>query len=68
MFERRKRAYRPRPNNDDELIELVAGTAVPTGRIFRIAKENEDFTGKETIQLRDSLNGNLKTYVYSYNE
>jgi hypothetical protein len=68
MFERRKRAYRPRTNNDDEMIEMVAGTSTPTGRIFRLVKENENLTGKETIQIRDPLTGILKTYVYSYNE
>ena len=64
----RKRAYRRRPTNQDELIELVAGTSTPTGRVFRLAKENEDLAFKEVVELRDSLSGKLISYVYSHNE
>ena len=62
----RKHAYRIKQGNPDEVIELIAGTSMPTGRVFRKARENEDLSFKETIQIRDSLTGAFITYVFSY--
>ena len=59
----RQHAYRPTQNNQDELMEIIAGSSMPTGRIFRLARENENLAFKETIQVKDSLTGKLKIYV-----
>lgn len=64
----RKHAYRVRQNNSDELIELAAGTSMPTGRIFRKARENEDLAFKESVVLRDPATGVMTTYIFSYIE
>jgi hypothetical protein len=64
----KKVAYRPRPNNSTELLELIAGTSMTTGRVFRLANENENLTLKEVIKIKDSLTGQMKTYVFSHIE
>lgn len=64
----RKHAYRSRQGNPDELLELIAGTAMPTGRIFRRTRDNEDLSFKETIVLKDPATNVSTTYIFSHIE
>lgn len=61
------RSYRMAPNNPNFMIEMFGKTGTPTGRIFRKVEQNENLTGKEVINIRDSLSGVLIPWVYSHN-
>ena len=60
--------YRQRPNNPDELLEMFAGSSMPTGRVFKKVVGNPDLSLKEVITLRDSLTHEYVRYVFSHIE
>lgn len=64
----RKHAYRVRQGNANELLELIAGSSMPTGRVFRKARDNEDLSFKETVTLKDAATNIYTTYIFSHIE
>ena len=61
----RKHTYRySTEKGKDEVIEIIAGTSIPTGRIFRVAKGNEDTSMEDTVTVRDPVTNQGTLYVF----
>jgi hypothetical protein len=62
----KRHTYRISPIDKNILFEFIAGTSMPTGRVFKKSENQENEKFKETVKIKDGASGEIITYVFSH--